>query len=94
VSDTNYSDGEIIQLKRRVAELEGCLDVALGRVRLSRRELEVARQLIDGRSAKETAACLGLSYKTIDSYKASLFRKLRIHDVVRLTHCANRLGIW
>ncbi len=55
---------------------------------LSSREFQVFRLLIDGIRAKEIAARLTLSPKTIDTYRASLMRKLDIHDVAGLVKFA------
>ncbi|MEJ7605315.1 MAG: response regulator transcription factor [Bryobacteraceae bacterium] len=55
---------------------------------LSSREFQVFRLLIDGIRAKEIAARLTLSPKTIDTYRASLMRKLDIHDVASLVKFA------
>jgi DNA-binding NarL/FixJ family response regulator len=55
---------------------------------LSSREYQVFSLLIDGVRAKEIAARLDLSPKTIDTYRASLMRKLDIHDVAGLVKFA------
>jgi DNA-binding NarL/FixJ family response regulator len=59
---------------------------------LSKREQEVLRLVAQGRSTKQVALQLGISVKTAECYRTSLYRKLGVHDVVRLTHCAIRLG--
>ena len=51
---------------------------------LSAREYQVFSLLVDGARAKEIAARLSLSPKTVDTYRASLMRKLDIHDVAGL----------
>ena len=56
--------------------------------RLSTREYQVFALLIDGIRAKEIAARLELSPKTVDTYRASLMRKLDIHDVAGLVKFA------
>ncbi len=55
---------------------------------LSAREYQVFTLLIDGIRAKEIAARLDLSPKTVDTYRASLMRKLDIHDVAGLVKFA------
>lgn len=55
---------------------------------LSSREYQVFRLLVDGIRAKEIAARLDLSPKTVDTYRASLMRKLDIHDVAGLVKYA------
>ncbi len=55
---------------------------------LSAREYQVFCLLVEGTRAKEIAARLDLSPKTIDTYRASLMRKLDIHDVAGLVKFA------
>lgn len=55
---------------------------------LSTREYQVFHLLVDGVRAKEIAARLDLSPKTVDTYRASLMRKLDIHDVAGLVKFA------
>ena len=55
---------------------------------LSAREYQVFTLLVDGIRAKEIAARLELSPKTVDTYRASLIRKLDIHDVAGLVKFA------
>ena len=60
---------------------------------LTRREREIFKLLADGRSAKEVAARLDLSVKTVDVHKTNLMRKLGVHDRAELMKYAlqNRL---
>jgi DNA-binding NarL/FixJ family response regulator len=55
---------------------------------LSAREYQVYSLLVDGVRAKEIAARLELSPKTVDTYRASLMRKLDIYDVAGLVRFA------
>jgi DNA-binding NarL/FixJ family response regulator len=55
---------------------------------LSAREHQVFTMLVDGLRAKEIAARLAVSPKTIDTYRASMMRKLDIHDVAGLVKFA------
>jgi DNA-binding NarL/FixJ family response regulator len=55
---------------------------------LSAREHQVFSLLVEGIRAKEIAARLALSPKTVDTYRASLMRKLDIHDVAGLVKYA------
>jgi DNA-binding NarL/FixJ family response regulator len=57
---------------------------------LSSREFQVFSLLVDGVRAKEIAARLALSPKTVDTYRSSLMRKLDIHDVAGLVKFAIR----
>jgi DNA-binding NarL/FixJ family response regulator len=55
---------------------------------LSRREHEVFSYLVNGLRAKDIADLLGISPKTVDTYRASLMRKLNVHDLVGLVKFA------
>jgi DNA-binding NarL/FixJ family response regulator len=55
---------------------------------LSRRELEVFSYLVKGMRAKDIAELLGISPKTVDTYRASLMRKLSVRDLVGLVKFA------
>lgn len=59
---------------------------ALGR--LTDRELEVLRGIGEGRSTRDLAAGLGLSIKTIESYRANLKLKLNLDDGSELVRYA------
>lgn len=55
---------------------------------LSPREREVFSLLVNGRRPKDIADLLEISPKTVDTYRASLMRKLNIHDLVGLVKFA------
>jgi DNA-binding NarL/FixJ family response regulator len=60
---------------------------------LSRRERDVFFHLVNGLRAKEIANMLDISPKTVDTYRASLMRKLNIHDLVGLVKFAIEHGL-
>ena len=55
---------------------------------LGPREREVFFLLVNGRRAKDIADLLEISPKTVDTYRASLMRKLNVHDLVALVKFA------
>jgi DNA-binding NarL/FixJ family response regulator len=55
---------------------------------LSPREMEVFNYLVNGLRAKDIADLLEISPKTVDTYRASLMRKLNVHDLVGLVKFA------
>ena len=55
---------------------------------LSPREMEVFSYLVNGLRAKDIADLLEISPKTVDTYRASLMRKLNVHDLVALVKFA------
>lgn len=55
---------------------------------LSPREAEVFSYLVNGLRAKDIAEVLDISPKTVDTYRASLMRKLNVRDLVGLVKFA------
>jgi DNA-binding NarL/FixJ family response regulator len=55
---------------------------------LSPREMEVFSYLVNGLRAKDIADLLEISPKTVDTYRASLMRKLKVNDLVGLVKFA------
>src|SRR5262249_8196304 len=55
---------------------------------LSQRESDVFYNLVNGLRAKDIAELLGISPKTVDTYRASLMRKLNVRDLVGLVKFA------
>jgi DNA-binding NarL/FixJ family response regulator len=60
---------------------------------LTRREREVLIGVAAGKTNKEMAALLGLSPRTVESYRESLIRKLGIPSVAGLTKFALDAGL-
>jgi DNA-binding NarL/FixJ family response regulator len=54
------------------------------RQRLADREMQVITLLAEGKSNKEIAAILRLSRRTVEFYRAQIFRKLDVHSVGEL----------
>ena len=60
---------------------------------LTPREREVLRLIVEGRSSAEAAAILGLSPRSVETYRARLMDKLKIEDLPSLVKFAIRNGI-
>ncbi|NJD34346.1 MAG: response regulator transcription factor [Betaproteobacteria bacterium] len=60
---------------------------------LSRREVQVATLLAEGKSAPDIAAELHIAPSTVDVHRRNLMRKLDLHNVVELTRYAIRNGL-
>lgn len=58
--------------------------VARSRPALTSREREVLKMLAEGRSAKEVAAALRVSHKTVEFHRNNVKRKLGLHKTVEL----------
>lgn len=78
-----FSPGIQAALKRATSRRDGA-------AKLSRREAELLPLLATGMTLREAAAQLTVSYKTADSYRTSLLRKLGVHDRVELARYAIR----
>lgn len=73
-------------------------DAVAGRARepheeLSDREFQTLRLLAAGRAVKEIAAMLGLSSKTVSTYRARVLEKLQLKTTVDLAHYAMKHGL-
>ncbi len=64
-----------------------------GLAKLSRREAELLPLLARGMTLREAAEVMEVSYKTADSYRTNLLRKVGVHDRVQLTRYAIRKHI-
>lgn len=64
--------------------------VPTGRIPLTEREKQVLVLIADGKSTKEVAAALGISYKTADSHRSKIMEKLDIHETATLVRYAVR----
>lgn len=60
---------------------------------LSAREREVLRHTVEGRTIAETAQALGLSPKSVETYRSRMMTKLGIEDLPALVKFAIRHGI-
>ena len=61
-----------------------------GRMKLSPRESEILPLLACGLTLREAAQKMAIRYKTADSYRTTLLRKLRLHNRVDLARYAIR----
>jgi DNA-binding NarL/FixJ family response regulator len=80
--------GHLIDDYRRRAPGEaGSLD------KLTPRQREVLQLVAEGHSSKEIARRLGVSVKTVETYRSQLMDALDIHDIAGLTRYAIRKGL-
>ncbi|WP_437581385.1 response regulator [Sorangium sp. So ce887] len=88
VVSPDVSAAMVRALQRRDAAAQGDMVAAL-----SDRERQVLRLLAMGRSAKEVAAQLSISVKTVETHRARLCAKVATHSVADLTRLAVRSGL-
>ena len=60
---------------------------------LTPRELQVLQLVAEGKTTKEVAALLGVSFKTAESHRTRIMEKLDIHETAGLVRYAIRKGI-
>jgi DNA-binding CsgD family transcriptional regulator len=60
---------------------------------LTGRETQVLTLVAEGKSTREVAAILGISYKTADSHRTRVMEKLDVHETASLVRCAIRMGL-
>ncbi len=51
---------------------------------LTIREQEVAHWTAEGKTCKEIGMILGISYKTVQTYRARLYRRLNVHSAAQM----------
>jgi len=60
---------------------------------LSKRERQVLVLMVDGKTSKEIAAELGISFKTAVTHRASIMSKLDVHETASVVREAIRRGL-
>jgi len=60
---------------------------------LTERERQVLVLIADGKSTKEAATTLGISYKTADSHRSRILEKLGVHETASMVRYAIRAGL-
>jgi DNA-binding NarL/FixJ family response regulator len=60
---------------------------------LTLRQREVLRLIVEGHTARQIAASLHISRKTVEAHRTELMRRLDVHNVAGLVRCAIRLGL-
>lgn len=60
---------------------------------LTRRELDVFRQVVEGLMNKQIAANLGIAEKTVKIHRARIMRKMSVRSVAQLARLAERYGV-
>lgn len=60
---------------------------------LTHREEEVLHWIAEGRSSKQIAATLGISFKTAVCHRSRIMQKLNVHETASLVRYAIRKGL-
>jgi len=80
-------------LHQAAMQRRDCANGIQGGLQLSLREMEVVRLLAQGHSNKEISSILGISIKTVETYRFRIKTKLNIKTVAELVHYAIRHNI-
>ena len=89
--ESYFSPPVASRLSAAVRGEHGSPPASLGQ--LTGREREVLEGIARGRTNKEIAAELGISYRTVETHRESLMKKLQIRTVAELTRFALGAGI-
>jgi DNA-binding CsgD family transcriptional regulator len=61
--------------------------------RLSARECQVLKLVVDGRTSEEIAAIMAVKASSVDTYRSRIMAKLEINDIASLARLAIRHGM-
>jgi DNA-binding NarL/FixJ family response regulator len=88
---------ESARLRKRSRKIRAALQVAPRpvpvRQGLSKREHQVLTLIVAGKTSKEIAAELGISFKTAVTHRASIMSKLDVHEIASVVREAIRRGL-
>lgn len=89
--DRHISELMISEISRDSASLiEACSD---DYDRLTLREQQVFRLIAEGHSSRTIAARLYISHRTVENYKSSMLKKLKIENDAELVRYAQQIGV-
>lgn len=60
---------------------------------LTPRERQVLILIADGKTSKQVAATLGISFKTATCHRTRIMQKLEVHNTALMARAAIRLGL-
>ena len=78
------------ELKEELAQLSSS---AMPAVKLTAREIEIARLSAKGLLSKEIAARFNISQRTVETHKNNLYRKLGINNSAELVSYMHKAGL-
>lgn len=89
ISAKEHADQEELEERRRIFED----DIPMPEVKLTKREIQIARMTGEGKINKEIAEELGISANTVAVHKNNLYRKLGVGNSVELLRYLQKLGM-
>ncbi len=69
-------------------------DKSLDQLNISKREIEVIKEICYGYSSKEISDNLSLSYHTIVTHRKNIFKKFEVKSALELVRKINELGLY
>ncbi|MBI3995672.1 MAG: response regulator transcription factor [Nitrospirae bacterium] len=61
---------------------------------LTKREHEIIRFIAQGASNRQIAQRLSISIKTVETHRANIYSKLKVHNAVQLLRTLEKSGAW
>ena len=91
-SDKRYLSPAIAHtvINQALQQNSACVPSQAQNHNLTERQLEILRLIVRGKSTREIAGGLGLSIKTVETHRAQVMKRLKIHDVAGLVLYAVR----
>ena len=62
--------------------------------RLTQREHEITRLIAQGANNRQIAERLSISIKTVETHRANIYSKLKVHNAVQLLRVLEKSGTW
>lgn len=62
--------------------------------RLTKREVDVIRLIAQGASNRQMSRRLSISIKTVETHRANIYSKLKVHNAVQLLRTIEKSGAW
>jgi len=93
MSDQTYLSPDIAGLLVDNYVRGSVIDGANGKPRLTQREQEVLRLIAEGNTTKQTAHCMHVSVKTVETHRRQIMKKLETQSIADLTKFAIREGL-
>lgn len=84
---TSFPDIRLLTNVNKVEEIISAFSL------LTKREIEVVRILVTGKSSRDSADELNISTYTLETHKKNIFRKLEINSIGELIHLAHEFKL-
>jgi DNA-binding NarL/FixJ family response regulator len=91
--ESAFSAAAARQLSTALREEEARREKAERVASLTPRELDVLRQVVAGRTNRETATALGISHRTVETHRENILKKLGVRSVAELTRLAIEMDL-